>query len=91
MLDIPPTLIIFVIIFSTQMSLYNKLENLYYWFLFKLTDLDMYWSMWKDRVEEKNKDEVVRRFSNLSTVTLIIPFAMFYLCFIYVSLLALLQ
>ena len=73
------------------MSLYNKLENLYYWFLFKLTDLDMYWSMWKDRLEEKNKDEVVRRFSNLFTVTLIIPFVMFYLCFIYVSLLTLLQ
>ena len=73
------------------MSLYNKLENLYYWFLFKLTDLDMYWSMWKDRLEEKNKDEVVRRFSNLSAVTLIIPFVMVYLCFIYVSLLALLQ
>lgn len=72
------------------MSLYNKLENLRYWFLFKLTDLDMYWSMWKDRLEEKNNDEVVRRFSNLTTVTLIIPFVVFYLCFIYVGFLNLL-
>ena len=73
------------------MSLYNKLENFRYWFLFKLTDLDMYWSMWKDRLEEKNKDEVVRRFSNLTTVTLIIPFVVFYLCFVYISFLKLLQ
>lgn len=72
------------------MSLYNKLENLRYWFLFKLTDLDMYWSMWKDRLKEKNNDEVVRRFSNLTTVTLIIPFVVFYLCFIYVLFLNLL-
>lgn len=72
------------------MSLYNKLENFRYWFLFKLTDLDMYWSMWKDRLEEKNKDEVVRRFTNLTTVTLIIPFVLFYLSFIYVALLKLL-
>ena len=72
------------------MSLYNKLENFRYWFLFKLTDLDMYWSMWKDRLEEKNNDEVVRRFSNLSVVTLIIPFVVFYLCFAYVTLLSLL-
>ena len=73
------------------MSLYNKLENLHYWFLFKLTDFDMYWSMWKERLEEKNKDEVVRRFTNLTTVTLIIPFVMFYLCFMYVGALNLLS